>query len=439
MMLHSERLAVVCALLLGACFPKAAPQSPASAPGANPGGPPPIVSVMTAKDPLHARVNEAVSMIEAGGQVNLTQAVRLLDGLAVEDTSGTARFNLGVAHRALGALDRAASNAQALVAAQPDDGDAWLLLGSVQQQQGAVDAAISTFRAGIDGAPEFMPLRVALVAALRAQGQSDAAIDESKAALRVNANSLGVYNNFSLAYLDKGDTTLARFILQKALQSVEGADNNAYLHTNLGWSFYLDGNVPAATQELRRAVELDPGLVPALVYLSRVYMDDRNYGDTVPLLESAAAEAPDNADVQLNLGVAYRGVGRLAEAKTAYERALALRPAGPDPHFNLGILLGDYEKDYDGAVAAFNRYIAAGGSDRELAQTHIKAVQKEQDRAARRVKAEAERKEREEERKRKEQVLRDAEQAPAPDAPAPAPEESDPPPAELMPLSPPGQ
>ena len=383
-------------------------------------GPPPTL-VTDANSPVHERVNEAADLIEAAGPADLERAIRLLSALIDEDPSGVARFNLGVAYHLSGDLQSAANQYQAVIAVHPDHGDAWLYLGRLQEQQGQRDSALNTFRTGMTNDPEHMGLRVALVAALRSQGRSDEAILAAKEALKVNANSLPIYNNFALAYIDKGDTTLARFILQKALQSVEGAVNNAYLHTNVGWSYYLDGNKAAAVESLEKAVELDPELVPALMYLSRVYLEDRNYEDMVVLLERAETIDPTSADVQLNLGIAYRGVGRLDDAKAAYEKAMALDPANPDPHFNLGILLGDYRKDYEAAVGSFNQYIAGGGGEAERAMTYIDSVVKEKERAERRARAEADRQRREAEKKRREEVLRQAEDQAPPDDPDPAP------------------
>lgn len=378
---------------------------------------------------LEQRINRAAELIEAGSPADLAQAVSLLSEAIEEDATGVARFNLALARHAQGDLATAAMLYESAVQDDPSNGDAWLYLAQARAAGGRASSAEENLKLGLRQSPEHMGLRVGLIKLLRSQGRYDEAIEASKAALKINANHLPVYNNFALAYLDKGNTTLARFILQKALQSVEGAVNNATLHTNLGWSYYLDGNLPAAKESLDKAVELEPELVPALMYLSRVYLDDRNYEDMVPLLETARSVDPTNPDVQLTLGIAYRGTGRLDDARKAYEQALVLRPDDPTPHFNLGILLGDHEKDYDGAIAAFERYVLAKGAQVERAATYIDEVRKEKERAERRARAEAKRREREAERAREQELVEaaqgDGEQA---DAPSDAPDTSDAPP-----------
>lgn len=408
---------VVAVALLGlGCAKKAEPE-------------PAVVQVEAEPEPepelsIEERINQAAALIETGDPGDLATAVGLLSDAIEEDESGAARYNLALARHAQGDYATAAMLYETAVQENATDAEAWLHLAEVRTQTGRSSSAEENLRLGLRYSSDNLDLRVALIRHLRNEGRLDDAIEASKAALKINANHLPIYNNFALAYLDKGDTTLARFILQKALQSVEGAVNNATLHTNLGWSYYLDGNKPAAKESLEKALEIEPELVPALMYLSRVYLDDRNYEDMVPLLETAKDVDPTNADVQLTLGIAYRGVERLDDARKAYEQALVLRPTDPTPHFNLGILLGDYEKDYDGAIAAFQRYVDSTGPDADRARQYIEDVTKEKKRAERRARSEAKRLEREAERARQ-QAMVEEEQA---DESAPSTDDVDVPP-----------
>lgn len=403
--------------------------------GATPSG----ASAVVVGGTLEEQVAAAVGLLEKGSDAELDQAIRILEAAAPQDPSGVVALDLGIALQKRGLLDRARSQYEQLIAAHPDHGDAWAYLASVQELQGQDAAARETVRQGIERAPDNVPLRIALINQLRADGRVDEAIEESKKALRINAKSLGIYNAFGLCYIARKDYTLARFILQKAVQEIEGAEDNAFLQTNLGWTYFLQGNTPQATFHLKKAVEADPDLVPALVYLSKIYMEDHNYADTISLLENAARLDPANAEIQLTLGVAYRGTGRLDDAQSAYQRALQLDPANPAPHFNLGVLIGDYRKDYASAIASFQQYIAGGGPETALAEQYIRDIQKEKELSEKRAKLAEETKRREEERKRKEELARQEgaragvqptnPDDPSPDAPEPEgspSEESDP-------------
>lgn len=367
--------------------------------------------------PLPDKVALAIAKLESGAPEDLDLAVAILEQSLPQDPGGATELNLAIALQRRGDVAAAIPHYEAVVARHPEWPETWVYLGSAQERLGRRAEAMGTYERALGVDTENMGARVALIAALRADGRPEDAIEQAKAALKVNANSLAVYNNFALAYLDKGDTTLARFILQKALQGIEGAQTNAYLHTNLGWSHYLDGNTPAAVQSLEKAVELEPGLVPALVYLATVFLEDRNYEDMIPLLETARENDPENADVHLNLGIAYRGMERFDEARAAYATAMELRPEDPDPWFNLGILLGDSLKDYQPSIEAFGKYVELGGTEQERAQAYIAAVTKERETAERRRKAEEARKKREEQRKREQELLRKAQEEAAAAAP----------------------
>jgi tetratricopeptide (TPR) repeat protein len=434
---------LVVAALLSACTPKV-PVEPAGVPGPSPvtgTAPAPAPEAPTPAPapvpepaaptggPIEQQVAAAVELIQKGSAADLERAIQILEPAANQDTTGVARVDLGIAYQKRGDLARASNQYQAVIAAHPDNGDAWAYLASVQELQGQGQAAEQTVKQGVQNAPDNIALRVALINQLRDDGRIDEAIEESKRALHVNAKSLGVYNAFGLCYLARKDYTLARFILQKAVQEIEGAEGNAFLQTNLGWTYFNQGNVPQATFHLKKAVEIDGNLVPALVYLSKIYIDDHNYADTIPMLENAARLDPSNAEIQLTLGVAYRGMGRLEDAERCYQRALQLDPKNPAPHFNLGVLVGDYRKNYEGAIAEFSAYIAGGGPEKALAEQYIKDIQKEKELSEKRAKAAEEAKKREEERKKKEELVKDEEKKPeeAPPAPAPAPEPAPPP------------
>ncbi|MEZ4235966.1 MAG: tetratricopeptide repeat protein [Myxococcota bacterium] len=361
--------------------------------------------------PVQDRVDEAADLIERGTPNDLARAVALLESAVGDDRNGIVRFDLGLAYQRRGELREAQKQYQSVIAVDPSNGAAWLGLGRVHELEGDSRAALSAYQTGVTNAPDNIDLRVAQVNALRRAGQADEAIAAARDALSTNAKSLALYNALGLAYLEKRNLVLARFVFQKATQEIEGAENNAVLQANIGWTYYLDDDKPAATEHLQKALELDPELVPALVQLARVYMDDHDYEDTVPLLERAATLDPNNADVQLTLGVAYRGVGRLDDAQAAYDRAMKLAPDDPAPLFNMGVLEGDYRKDYNGAIASFQKYIAANGQEKALAQEYVDAVEREKTDAEKKAKAEAERKARAEERARKEAMANE----PAPD------------------------
>ena len=68
-------------------------------------------------------------------------------------------------------------------------------------------------------------------------------------------------------------------------------------------------------------------------------MDANNYDAAIPPLQKFIAEEPDVAYGHFQLGYAYTALKRSDEARTEYERAIALDPKMPEACLNLGILL----------------------------------------------------------------------------------------------------
>lgn len=405
----------VLSLIAAGCGPKAPPEVAAPEPVLE--SPASSVDVL----PLEQRIHRAAELLAQTPETpeRARQARELLESARREAPDNPiVHLNLGIAAHRLGDLDAAEKAWQSVIGLDPAQSAAYLYLGQLARARGRVDSAVANFRNGIRNAPEDMDLRVGLVATLREADRLDEALREAKEALSVNADNVQLFNHMGLAYLDQGEYVLAKFVFQKA-RSIPGGEDDPLLNANLGWTYYLEGDPDLALYRLEEARKLDPELVPTLVYLAHLYMDDHNWEDALQALESAARQEPENPVLQLNLGICYRGVGRHEDARKAYEKALQLDPLDPAPLFNLGVLLGDSLKNYDAAIASFQQYIDRGGEQAELASQYMGDVEREKRRVERKRKADEERRKREQERLERQRLLEEAEKAGASSAPSP--------------------
>ncbi len=414
--MRSPTALLALALLVGC--PKAPPENPNNDLLNEPDAPTVTDVVAEQNVPIEQRINDAVDLLERGGDESVTRAKEILEGVLVEEPdNAVAHLDLGIAHQRLGNMSEARISYQRASDADSENGDAWLYLGLAQMASDREDLGLATIRSGIRRAPDHNGLRAALVQALRESGELDEAIAEAREALKFNSNNLALYNNLGLAYMDKGDLELAKFVFRKGIDGVPEGRNDAWLHTNLGRTFLIENDLTTARFYLEKAVEFDPNGIPGLVYLSQVYLDDRNFADALPLLERAYAADPTNHGVMVNLGVTYRGVERFDDAERLYKAALTEDPANVEPQLNLAILVGDYLKDYERAITLLEGYVERGGDESAAAGEYISDFEKEKRRAARRRQADADAEARDAERLRREELLREAE-ASAPTAPA---------------------
>ena len=105
----------------------------------------------------------------------------------------------------------------------------------------------------------------------------------------------------------------------------------------------LDDGDPAHVEEAafayRRALEIDPYLVPALINLANVHYARDEMAEAQALYERATALEPDVFEAHYNLGNIYHDLGRYLEAQSCYREALRLNGAYADAHFYLAVTL----------------------------------------------------------------------------------------------------
>jgi tetratricopeptide (TPR) repeat protein len=468
-------------LMLAACGPKEVPPAPII-PNVAPAAPvveSPVAPVVSTEEAAWGVVEPAEppppteAELRAEAEKELQEAAGLLTTRSPEDAqrsvgllkaisqkypdNALAFYNLGLAYQTLGENSDARKAYLRATDIHPSLGDAWLNLGAMRRNNGDDQRAMQYYRAGLRNDAENMQLRSALVSILRQLGKYDQALEEAKKALIVNAHSLEIYNNLALVYLAQAEAgidvptklALAEFYLKGAKEK-PGGDQHARLQCNLGRVYEMKGLLFSATNAYQVAMKMDPDLVQCALYLTAIYLDSRNYGDAIPLLERAAALEPENAAIHLNLGISYRGASRYEDARREYNRVLELEPENVEPTLNLAILVGDYLKQFEEAVTLYETYRDGGGTHAALVDGYIvatlrekKRIEKDEKRAKRNAERELARQERQRklaaaERQKELEALQPAvTPAPEPSSPEPSsPEPSSPEPSSPEPSSP---
>jgi DNA-binding response OmpR family regulator len=95
-----------------------------------------------------------------------------------------------------------------------------------------------------------------------------------------------------------------------------------------GQALLKKGRYRAAVADLRRAVELEPQSVPALLALGDAFLEADQARSALQPLEKAAQIDRKSGRAQLLLGTAHQTLGHKREALRAYRRYLELEPKG---------------------------------------------------------------------------------------------------------------
>jgi tetratricopeptide (TPR) repeat protein len=94
-----------------------------------------------------------------------------------------------------------------------------------------------------------------------------------------------------------------------------------------------------AAAAYRKALELDPYLVAALINLANIHYSLDELVEAQALYERAIGLESDFFEAHFNLGNIYHDLGRYTEAQRCYVEALRLNPSYADTHFYLAVTL----------------------------------------------------------------------------------------------------
>ena len=203
-------------------------------------------------------------------------------------------------------------------------------------------------------------------AALEAQSKTKEAIPELEQALKLDSTS--AFAKEKLAHLLLAQHEFARALpLYKEVVDKEPQNLGAtegYLTSLIGLTkmddalkalaqanarfpgkariAYLDGRVNDALDKTteaethyQRAINADPKLTDATLYLARLYLRLRRVGDTKALLEQALAQAPSDARVRAAVGELAMLESDLPAARAAFKKAVELDGALAEGHLGL--------------------------------------------------------------------------------------------------------
>ncbi len=225
----------------------------------------------------------------------ISQALVLSPGLA------DAHLNLGNALRGLGRLDEAEASYRTAIAQKPEAGLAHCNLSTLLNQQDVFEPALDSARRAVELMPEFATAHLNLACALAGLGRFAEAEPAYRKALALGPDRVETLGELGqvLAELHRFDEALAchrRAIAQRP--------DNALMHYRVGLTLFHAGDPEGAEESFQLATDLDP----------------------------------DYAAAWCMLGEALRALGRFAEARACYHRALGLDPDQPQAAGGLALI-----------------------------------------------------------------------------------------------------
>ena len=124
----------------------------------------------------------------------------------------------------------------------------------------------------------------------------------------------------------------------------------------LAFQHHQAGELQQAETIYRQILQKQPNNIDALYLLGLMANQIKNYNVAIKLLQKTLEIDNSNSLSYINLGYAFKGLGKLDEAVVCYQRALVLNPNSIEAHNNLGNVLSDLGK-LDEAVKCYQRVL----------------------------------------------------------------------------------
>jgi Tfp pilus assembly protein PilF len=293
------------------------------------------------------------------------------------NASAAQAHRAGLAAFQKGDLRGAKTQFQKAVEADAKAFQAWYSLGVVLERLGDTAGALRAYQRAAGVVSDYEPAIVAYGVLLARTGKPDEAESYLNARQAKMPNSAAVLTALAEVNSIQGDSGEAQRLAQQALKknpdyrpAMLALARDHYRARRLDLALYtlkgiLDGygdeNPPrdkrnaearlirgliykeqrhraAAIDEFKKAIELRPDLVEARIHLATYLLEAGNPLESARLLEAALRYDDDHVLARLNLGDAYRLLGKTEQAKRELEWVLKKEPNLAQAHYNLGLL-----------------------------------------------------------------------------------------------------
>lgn len=121
------------------------------------------------------------------------------------------------------------------------------------------------------------------------------------------------------------------------LELVKRAPDNALAYANLGVAEHQLGNLLAASGNLHKSLDINPGIAQNWQTLGVIHYERGELEMAISSLTRAIHEDPSNARSRLYLSTVVREYGWIDASITELERALATDPELAEAHYNLAV------------------------------------------------------------------------------------------------------
>ena len=362
-MTPSRLVAIVAALLATACATSApaekAPAAPVTAAPAPAPGAPNSKAMLLFEDATKA----AEAQAKSGQRDDVALERRFLAVQQADPTFAEADYNLGVLAERQGKREQAFGLYRSALQKKPSLKPAAAGLARLTRAQGDLASAAAQWNDVAKAFPDDAESRAQLAEIYRMTSDHDRAQEQARQALIRDPKNLDAYKTLIRSNLDRKQYAMAELVGVRALK-ISTTDPDLYLA--IGDTQLAKGSVDKAAAQYQKALEASAGFVPARLALARLALKDEDFAAAEKHLSRAVTDGGGSAEVHLDLGVAYRGLGQPDKALAEYEAAEKLQPRLAAIYLNRGIVLQRYKDAPEKSLELYKQYVSLSGGESAL-------------------------------------------------------------------------
>ena len=265
-------------------------------------------------------------------------------------------FNAGWTAERLGQTSNAEKHYRASLGADAGYSSALFNLAALLTGSERYDEAAAIYRSYLEAKPDDLDVHNSLVDSLTRSGQHEDALAEARLILQKDPANVEAFRNLSRTYFAMGEYGMSQLCSEKA-RSLKDGDPGIY--NNLGVTNLQQGDLPAAIEQFKTAIKIDPDNVEANLNLGYVALDSGDYALALTCFTAATTASPENVDGLLGLAVSQRGVKDYESAARTYDRIIEMDPQNQLVYFNAATLHEKYTKDFKRAKQMLQAYVDA--------------------------------------------------------------------------------
>lgn len=214
------------------------------------------------------------------GKEMVAEAVQNMDDLTEGEKYSILQFHAAAVENE---YEKAVQYAKALLALYPDDASAYNNLGYFYSQMGRYDEAITA----------------------------------SKEAIRINPRQVSPYMGINQIYAYCLGEIDSLWVWSKRFFSEHPESRDAWIY--LGNAYLAKDSLEQAKEAFKKALEIRPNFIPALMFLSATYRLQGNYQPAIQSLQNILGIDPLQFNFHYDLGVLYQHLGDTMSSQAHFE------------------------------------------------------------------------------------------------------------------------